>query len=69
MLKSNSLIVQLLEGLELERQHLITECRIEALAEQFLLILIIGNITRSIASQTGELVPISLDIPLTLRKL
>ena len=66
MLHGESLVMQVLERLELEGQQLITKCRIEALVEQFLLIFIICHIPGGIASQASELTTISFNSHSTL---
>ena len=66
LLQSESLVVQLLEGLEFEGQQLITKLRSQSLAEQILTILIIGHIPRGVARQVIELPPISLEIHVSL---
>src|SRR3954463_13796202 len=62
MLQSKSLVVQVLERLELERQQLIAKCRVKSLTEQLLLIFIIGHIPCCIASQASKLTPIGFNI-------
>ena len=66
MLHSESLVVQLLIGLELERQQLIAEPRCKPLAEQILLVLIIGHVPRGVTGEVVELTPISLVVHASL---
>ena len=62
LLHSESTVVQILEGLKGEGNQLIAKTRIESLAKQFLLVSIIGDVTRSVTRETVKLPTIGTDI-------
>jgi hypothetical protein len=66
LLKSKSLVEQLLVVLKLEGQQLIAEPRRKPLAEQLLLVSIIGHVPRGVTREMVEFAPISSKIHVTL---
>src|SRR5664279_6096494 len=69
LLHSESLVIQLLEGEELERQHLIAKARTHSLAETLLPISITCHVPRGVTSQAVELTAISCNIHASLVQL
>ena len=61
--------MQILEGLKCERNQLIAELWVKSLAEQFLLVHIIGHVTRSVTSKTVEFTPIGTNVNASLVQL
>src|SRR5664279_3733651 len=69
LLHSKGLVVQLLKGEELERQHLIAKARTHSLAETLLPISITCHVPWGVTSQAVELPAISCNIHASLVQL
>src|SRR5664279_2813653 len=69
LLHSESLVVQLLEGEELERQHLIAKARTHSLTEMLLPVSITCHVPWGVTSQAIELAAISSNIHASLGQL